>query len=335
MTLADIRRELKPDFGRLLTVLWRKGKPDQVPFYELLVNTPVMEKILGRKVPDTAATIDFYYQLGYDYVPVWPGLPLRLGNLIDSREGYPIIDRRSFGLYPWPSPSDITFADFDAIAPLLPHGMRIIAQTGGIFEAAEGLLGYPGLCEMLHDDRALVRELFERLGALFEATYAGMSRIAAVGAVVISDDLGFKAQTLVSPADLRELVLPWHKRLAGIIHDNGKPCILHSCGNLSAIMEDLIDEVGIDAKHSYEDSILPAVEARRRYGRRIAILGGFDVDRLIRSSEAEIRRHVDFLLDSLGAEGEYALGSGNSIPDYVPVENYLTMVDQGWRRRSS
>jgi len=334
MTLADIERDPRPDFGRLLSVLWKRGVPHCVPFYELFVDIPVMEKILGHAVPDRAATVEFYHRLGYDYVPAWPGLPLPVGSLVDTRLGYPIVDRSSFRSYPWPSASDVTTTEFESIAPILPAGMRIIAQTGGIFEAAVGLFGYRRLCELLFDDRGLVSEVFERLGALYEAMYARMARIPEVGAVVISDDLGFKGQTLLSPRDLRELVLPWHKRIARIIHDNGKPCILHSCGNLAEIMNDLIDDVGIDAKHSYEDAILPVAEARRLFGGRIAILGGFDVDRLCRSTPSDIRRYVDFLIDEVGDGGGYALGSGNSIPEFVPVDAYLTMMDQGWRRRA-
>jgi len=35
----------------------------------------------------------------------------------------------------------------------------------------------------------------------------------------------------------------------------------------------------IDAKHSYEDAIMPVTEAKKKYGEKIAILGGVDVDR--------------------------------------------------------
>ena len=294
-----------------------------------------MEAIPGKKVPDRVSTVEFYYKAGYDYLPVWPGLEMERGSLVDRRLGYPIKNREDFNHYSWPDLSSITFSEFEAVIPVLPKGMKIIGQTGGIFEMAESLCGYEGLCFLLADDRRLVHNIFERLGLLYETTYSGMARIKEVGAVVISDDLGFKTQTLISPEDLREFVLPWHKRLAEIIHRNGKPCILHSCGNLSAIMDDLIEEVKIDAKHSYEDAILPVVEAKKMYGDKIAISGGFDVDRLCRSSEEEIRQYVDLLINEVGSSGGHALGSGNSIPDYVPIENYLIMLDEGWKRRYS
>jgi uroporphyrinogen decarboxylase len=334
LSLGDTCIRPRPDFRRLEDALYRRAG-GETPFYELFVNTPVMEKILGKKVPDRPASVEFYYRLGYDYVPAWPTLEMPRGDLVDTTRPYPIADRASFRSYPWPDPSSITFGELDAVGAILPAGMKIIAQTGGVFETAEQLFGYQRLCTLLYDDRALVRDVFARIGELYVRMYDGMAAHPLAGAVVISDDLGYKGQTLIGPEDLRELVLPWHSRLAEIIHSHGKPCILHSCGNLEAIMEDVIGTVRIDAKHSYEDTILPAAEAKRRYGDRIAILGGFDVDRLCRSTPEQIRAYVDLLLAEAGRGGGYALGSGNSIPEFVPVEHYLTMLDQGWRRRTS
>ena len=59
-------------------------------------------------------------------------------------------------------------------------------------------------------------------------------------------------------------------------HEKGLPYFVHSCGNLVEIMDDLIDEVGIDGKHSFEDAIMPINEAQARWGDRIAVLGGID-----------------------------------------------------------
>lgn len=331
--LEDTAIKPNPDFNQLLKVLWRDGKPDYIPFYELFVDRPVMEALLGKKIPDTVSTVEFYYKAGYDYVPVWPGITMEQGSLVDPRLGYPIKNKEDFNHYSWPDPSSITFSEFETVVPILPKGMKIIGQTMGIFEMAESLCGYENLCYLLVDNRKLVHEIFGRLGLLYETMYSGMANIKEVDAVVISDDLGFKTQTLISPEDLREFVLPWHKRLASIIHENGKPCILHSCGNLLAIMDELIEDVKIDAKHSFEDGVLPITKAKKLYGDRIAFLGGFDVDRLCQSTEKKIRDYVDLLINDVGHSGGYALGSGNSITHYIPIENYLIMLDEGWKKR--
>ncbi|NLX05058.1 MAG: uroporphyrinogen-III decarboxylase-like protein [Phycisphaerae bacterium] len=331
--IDDIGIRPAPEFSQLRKVLMREGRPDFVPFYELFVDRPIMEQLLGKPVADAAATVEFYHRAGYDYVPVWPTLRIQTGSLVDTTGDYPITDRESFQRYPWPEPETVGFDDFEAVASVLPAGMKMIGQTGGIFEMAESLCGYNNLCLLLADDRDLVHAIFERIGRIYEAMYAGMTMLPEVGSLVISDDLGFKTQTLISPADIRTFVFPWYQRLVDIVHGQNKPCILHSCGNLAAIMDELIDTIRIDAKHSYEDAILPVTEAAERYGDRIAILGGFDVDRLCRSSQTEIRKHVNLLMTRIGKTGRYALGSGNSIADYVPVDKYLTMLDEGWRWR--
>jgi uroporphyrinogen decarboxylase len=93
-------------------------------------------------------------------------------------------------------------------------------------------------------------------------------------------------------------------------------------------MEDLIDGVQIDGKHSFEDAIVPIEEFQAAYGNRIAVLGGVDLNILSGDSPDGVRRRVRELLVTCGPRGRFAIGSGNSIPSYVPVENYLAMVEE-------
>ena len=145
--------------------------------------------------------------------------------------------------------------------------------------------------------------------------------------------MGFKTATLVPPDALRRYTLPWHKRYAAMAHAKGLPYFLHSCGNLAEIMEDLVADVGIDGKHSYEDVIMPVGRFQERWGGRIAVLGGLDINVLSGATPDEVRRATGRLMDECGARGRYAVGSGNSVPSYVPPANYLAMVEEAVRRR--
>jgi uroporphyrinogen decarboxylase len=144
-----------------------------------------------------------------------------------------------------------------------------------------------------------------------------------------TDDMGFRTATLISPKDLREFVLPGHKQLSQLSHEAGRPYLLHSCGQLNSIMPDIIEDVKADAKHSFEDAIEPVTSIKQRYGDRITLLGGIDVDFLCRSSTDEIRRRVRETLDICMEGGGYCLGTGNSVANYIPLENYLAMLDEG------
>ena len=93
-------------------------------------------------------------------------------------------------------------------------------------------------------------------------------------------------------------------------------------------MTDLIDNVRIDGKHSFEDAIMPVQDFQITYGDSIAVLGGLDLNILSGGTPAQVRAQTRLLLETCGARGRYALGAGNSVPSYVPVENYLTMLDE-------
>ena len=131
---------------------------------------------------------------------------------------------------------------------------------------------------------------------------------------------------MLSPADLRTYVFPWHQRIVAAAHAAGKPAILHSCGNASEIMEDIIGTMRFDGKHSFEDTIQPIEAAYDQYQGRVALLGGIDVDYVIRSAPDAVYRRSREMLERAAKVGAYALGTGNSVPEYVPVENYCAMI---------
>jgi uroporphyrinogen decarboxylase len=70
-------------------------------------------------------------------------------------------------------------------------------------------------------------------------------------------------------------------------------------------------------------------DAKRRYGHRLSLLGGIDVDVLCRAGEAEIRNRTRETLAVCQPGGGYCLGTGNSVANYIPMENYLAMLDEG------
>jgi hypothetical protein len=61
------------------------------------------------------------------------------------------------------------------------------------------------------------------------------------------------------------------------------------------------------------------------------VRGGIDVHFLCEATEEQIRKRVRETLDICQPGGGYCLGSGNSVVNYMPVDNYLTMMDEGRR----
>jgi uroporphyrinogen decarboxylase len=156
-------------------------------------------------------------------------------------------------------------------------------------------MGYETLCYSLYDQRDLVSAIVDKLREFFRVCVKRM---------------------------------PGHRLMVEMSHAAGRPYLLHSCGNLSDIMDDLIEEVRIDAKHSFEDTIEDVRQVKHSYGRKIALLGGIDVNFLCRSDEQAIRKRVRQTLDVCQQDGGYCLGTG-SVANYIPLDNYLTMLDEG------
>ena len=82
---------------------------------------------------------------------------------------------------------------------------------------------------------------------------------------------------MISPRDLRPYALPGYSGLLRSLMIMACP-ISAPCGNISAIMDDLIADVGRRRKHSYEDAIIPVEDFQRTYGDRIAVLGRIDIN---------------------------------------------------------
>ncbi len=209
--------------------------------------------------------------------------------------------------------------------------MALGGVGNGVFEISEDLVGFEYLAYMQVDDPELYADVYQKIGDLMVAIWREfLSRYADMYAVCrFGDDLGFKVSTLTSPGNIRQFIIPEYKRVVDLVHAAGKPLLWHSCGNIFSIMEDVI-AIGIDAKHSNEDVIAPFDTWIEQYGDRIGLLGGIDVDILCREDPQVIRERViemgtRFRQKALG----FALGSGNSIPDYVPVDGYLAMIDAG------
>ena len=348
----------KPDASEFINILMGRTPQVRTPLVEYIVDDvvmkPIVEALLGRRwVPfglDRESQrlyldnfIEFWYRMGYDFVRFEQSLPFPESKLViaDAAPGSSksrewanehhsaLSTWDDFEKIRWPKVEEFDFFAYEYLNAHLPEGMGLMSSHGGgIFEHITWMMSLEGFCSALISDSSLIRAVADRLGELMTGFYRNILHLDRLVAVFPGDDMGYNVGTLISPNDLRTLFLPWHKRFAMMAHERGLPYFLHSCGNLEKIMNDLIDDVGIDGKHSFEDNIIPVQDFQVRYGKRIAVLGGMDINILGASSPEQVRRQTRFLVETCGSRGRYALGSGNSIPSYVPPENYLAMVDE-------
>lgn len=334
-----------PDFANLLAVL-DNDTPDRPTLFEFLLNGPLYAQLAGGPEPPASEPlsqlrwlIKAFTNAGYDYATShgsalsFPQGDSELGGFRQHGKTC-ICDRETLDAYPWPDPDDFDYGNLDKVSSDLPHNSKlIVCGPGGVLENAISLVGFENLSMMLVDDPQLLSDIFERIGRVLVRHYELAAPHETVGACIGNDDWGFKTQTMLPPDAMRRYVFPWHERIVEAIHAAGKPAILHSCGKLHDVYPDIIYDIGYDAKHSYEDTIQPVEEAYEELNEDIAVLGGIDVDYVCRKSPDKIYERSRAMLERSADRGGYALGTGNSVPEYVPDEHYFAMTAAALEQR--
>lgn len=321
----------------------------RIPLYEHNIAPTFMERMTGKQFaalqtgsPSDKREFfrhynDFQRKMGYDAITfeccitsILPG-----GGALGGHKKGVIQTRRDFEEYPWDTLCDRYFdafsEDFRALRDTMPEGMRAIGGVGnGVFECVQDLVGLEDLCYMKVDDEELYRDMFTAVGDLLVQIWQRfLTEFGDVYCVCrFGDDLGFRSSTLLHEEDVRTRILPQYARVVRLVHQAGKPFLLHSCGCIFNVMEDIIAVAGIDAKHSNEDAISPYREWIDRYGDRIGNFGGLDTDALCDVNPCDIAAYTEAVYEVCAAKGHgIAIGSGNSIPDYVSEARYQTAIE--------
>jgi len=107
-------------------------------------------------------------------------------------------------------------------------------------------------------------------------------------------------------------------------HENNRIFLMHSDGDLSVLMDDLI-AMGLDAIQPIDPSCMDMAQVKKRWGDRICLIGNVSNELLRSASTSQIEARVKELLRDAAPGGGFALGSGNSVPNWAKYENYITM----------
>jgi uroporphyrinogen decarboxylase len=329
-----------PNFENMVALL-RNEAPERPTLFEFSINLPLCKKLADNDVPvstDHALYPDLtniyaFRNAGFDFCAIrlpdfyFPISDFAQKHTRSLNAGSQIKDRVSFENYQWPDPDMVDYSILDRLSPYVPEGMKLIVfSPDGILENAISLTGFDLLCMKIYEQPDLVQDIFNEVGSRLTGYYENCLRYDVIGAVFCNDDWGFRNQTMFSPDHLRTYIFPWYRRIVAAAHRAGKPAALHSCGQLEAVMDDIIDDMKFGGKHSWEDNILPVEEAYQKYGSRSAILGGIDVDFICRSAPEQVYKRSKNMVNVSRKSGGFALGTGNSVPEYVPDQNFYAMI---------
>ena len=354
----------QPDFENLRRTLLRQSGTTRVPLVEFGIDRDIKSAFLGRPVETLKDEVDFWYEAGYDHVPIqtglrtmfWPGYSVsekvadrgaetgfqlfRKGQthytlyqegdreMNWAQEGKGVITNLAeFERFPWPDPDRMDLSVFEEVGRYLPPGMKVIAVMGYIFTSCWWLMGMETFCVALFEQPELIRRMYDRIWRIQSRVLERVLSYDVVGVIHHPDDMAYSDGMIVSPKHLREFVFPWYRWCGALVRDRSLPYSFHSDGRLYPILEDII-ACGFNALNPIEPKAMDIVEVKRTYGDRLSLIGNIDLGyTLTRGTPEEVEAEVRERIRVVGEGGGYCVASSNSVTAYVPLANFNALRD--------
>ena len=148
-----------------------------------------------------------------------------------------------------------------------------------------------------------------------------------VDGIGFTDDLGSQKSLIMGPRYWKRYLKPRLAELFAYVKSRGKYVFLHSCGDNSEIMGDLI-EIGVDIFNPLQPEPMDIFALKHLYGDRITFDGGISTQATLpRGTPEDVRREVDKCLRELSRGGGYIIGPNKPIMKDVPVQNAVALIE--------
>ncbi len=229
--------------------------------------------------------------------------------------------------YRFPDPTDPRF--FERIPELLethPDRFRVFSIGFSLYERAWTLRGMENLMMDFIEHPDFVHEL---LAAIADYNVAQVREAVKydIDAVGFGDDWGQQHGLQMGPAIWREFLKPQLARMYGAVRDAGKFVMIHSCGDVDELFDDLI-EIGLNCFNPFQPEVMDVEDLMKRYRGRLAFHGGLSTQKTLPYGTVEDVRAETGKLLALGREGGYIFAPAHSVEGDVTLENMLAFIEE-------
>ena len=218
-------------------------------------------------------------------------------------------------------------ADFDEdLRCRRGRGELVGLSFRSFFGFPRGLMGLENLCLAFHDQPGLVRRI---IGDRVRFAKRLLERVLATGEldfVQVWEDMACKTGSLVSPAMVREFILPAWAELAAHLRAAGVPLVMVDCDGRVEELLPLFLEAGMDGTHPCEIAAGSDPVALRRRHSRCLLMGGMD-KRVIASGRHGVDAELARVLP-LVREGGFVPMLDHYVPPDVSFETYRYYVER-------
>lgn len=173
----------------------------------------------------------------------------------------------------WPEPATWDWAGSAALNKEYLHTDFVRGTTifCGFFERLIALMDfqYAAIALIDEDDKPYIHRFFDRLCGVYEEMIVRIKKYYDLDLIEFHDDWGSQRAPFFSLATVREMILPYMKRVVDCVHANGMIFELHCCG-CNADLTPAMIEAGVDA-WAPQPSANDTRAIFEKYGDRITI----------------------------------------------------------------
>ncbi len=193
----------------------------------------------------------------------------------------------------------------------------------GIFWQLREWCGFENLCLLMADDPVFVSEMAEFWGDFVSKVLEKVLKIAVPDKVLISEDMAYKAHSMISPAMTRHFILPAYKKWVPMVKKAGVELIeLDSDGYVEELIPVWI-EAGINCCSPMEVAAYNDIfKCRELFGTDMAYMQGID-KRLIAKGGKDLSDHVSAICKKMFEKGGYIPGCDHAVPPDISFQNYI------------
>jgi uroporphyrinogen decarboxylase len=195
------------------------------------------------------------------------------------------------------------------------------------YESAWRVIGFERLLAWIYKEPRALKKLLKALTAHFVGVAKHTMDLGADGFWFFGD-IADNHGPFMNRRSYRKVFYPFHREAYQAVRKRGGLVILHTDGDVRPILPDFID-AGITALQPI-DAIagMDVKELKPLYGDKIAFMGNIDNSNTLPfGSVDDVKKEVREKMAVAGQGGGYICGSSHSVPDSVPVENYLALAD--------
>ena len=194
------------------------------------------------------------------------------------------------------------------------------------FERSWALRGFEQILVDFYRHPEFAEELFDNLMELNIQMIEGVTRYG-VDAVLFSDDYGMQRGLIMGPRIWRKFLKPRLKHMYGRVKQAGKLVMIHSCGDNSEIMGDLI-EIGVDIFNPTQPEAMDIYELKTKWGSQITFNGGITTQKLPFYTPVQVRAEVKQIRGFMSRGGGFVLEPTKAIRWDVPPETTMALITE-------